>query len=39
MEYSINKSKLREYKVNYLDTSALVSPNGLDSVEIILEYL
>ena len=33
-----NKSKLREYKVNYLDnTSDFVSPDDFDDVEVILE--
>ena len=32
------KSKLREYKVNYLDnTSDFVSPDDFDDVEVILE--
>ena len=35
-----NKSKLREYKVNYLEnTSDFVSPDDFDDVEVILEQL
>jgi hypothetical protein len=35
-----NKSKLREYKVNYLEnTSDFVSPDDFDDAEVILEQL
>lgn len=34
---SFNKSKLRKYKVNYIDnTRDFVSPDGFDDVDIIL---